>query len=125
MKLVDTSVAVDHLRGVTEATDLLVGLVELDEDVAASEIVRLELLSGARERELAALERFFATLRWVPVDTEIARVAGRLARRFRRSHIGIGSADYLIAASVLVLDAELLTMNVRHFPMLAGLTAPY
>jgi predicted nucleic acid-binding protein len=35
------------------------------------------------------------------------------------------AVDHLIAATALVLDAELLTMNVRHFPMLAGLSAPY
>ncbi len=34
-------------------------------------------------------------------------------------------ADYLIAATVVVVDAELLTTNVRHFPMLPGLQPPY
>jgi predicted nucleic acid-binding protein len=31
----------------------------------------------------------------------------------------------VIAATAIVLDAELLTTNVRHFPMLEGLRAAY
>lgn len=31
----------------------------------------------------------------------------------------------MIAATAIVLDADLLTTNVKHFPMLAGLQAPY
>jgi hypothetical protein len=48
-----------------------------------------------------------------------------LARRYRTSHSGIEDIDYLIAATALVLDAELLTTNVRHFPMLEGLSPAY
>jgi predicted nucleic acid-binding protein len=123
--LIDTSVAVDHLRGVPAATALLVHALEHGDDIAASEIVRFELLSGVRDGEMPALEEFAASLTWVPIDEEIATIAARLARRFRRSHGGIDAADYLIAATALALDAKLQTINVRHFPMLAGLAAPY
>lgn len=62
---------------------------------------------------------------WLPVDAEIARRAGELARAFRATHGGIDTADYSIAATVQMLEAELLTTNVRHFPMLKDLRAPY
>ena len=75
--------------------------------------------------ELAALEQFFSAVSWVPVGEDVARVAGDLARRHRRAHSGIDDADYFIAATALVLEADLLTTNVRHFPMLPGLTPPY
>jgi predicted nucleic acid-binding protein len=39
--------------------------------------------------------------RWHPLDTEV------------------------IAATATLLDARLLTMNVRHFPMFPGLAVPY
>lgn len=35
------------------------------------------------------------------------------------------AVDYLIAATAIVADAELLTTNIRHFPMLEGLAPPY
>lgn len=125
MKLVDTTVAIDHLRGNASATGLLRRLIASDETLAASEIVRFELIAGVRESEVATLERFFVAFSWVPVDEQVSRTAGALARENRRAHSGIDDSDYLIAATALLLDAELLTTNVRHFPMLAGLRTAY
>lgn len=59
------------------------------------------------------------------MNEDIARMAGSLARRHRRAYSGIDDADYLIASTALVLDARLLTTNVRHFPMLADLQPAY
>lgn len=125
MKVLDTSIAVDHLRGRPAAVGLLRDLVESGEEIAASELVRFELIAGVHEEERDALEELFKVPSWVPVDAEIARLAGDLARQFRKSHRGIDDADYLIAATTQVLDADLLTTNVRHFPMLTGLKPPY
>ena len=125
MKLVDTTVAVDHLRGTPAATDLLTGLTAAGEVLVASEITRFELLAGVRRTELEALELFFSSLAWAPIDKEITRTAGALAQRLRRSHSGIDDADFLIAATAMALEADLLTTNVRHFPMVKGLRAPY
>lgn len=125
MKLLDTSVAIDHLRGFGPATELLEDLVRRDEPVGASELTRFELLTGVRPAEVDALEGFFWVLEWVPVTEDISRRAGAFARTFRRSHTGIGAVDYLIAGTASALGADLLTSNVRHFPMLEGLRPPY
>lgn len=125
MKLLDTSVAIDHLRGVPGAVDLLSGLIESEEVLLASEVVRFELLAGGGKGEVEMLEQFFSALSWVPIGEEVARTAGMLAQRHRRSHSGIDDADYLIAATALLLEADLLTTNVRHFPMIAGLESAY
>ena len=125
MKFIDTSVAIDHLRRRPEATALLGRLFQAGEWVGASELVRFEVLSGARPNELDETERFLGILRWLPVDEGVARVGAALATLYRRSNPGIDDVDYLIAATVLEADAELLTTNVRHFPMLSGLEPAY
>jgi predicted nucleic acid-binding protein len=125
VKLLDTSVAIDHLRGLRPAVDLLNDLIEAEEVLLASEVVRFELLAGVRKDEVEALEQFFSALSWVPVGEEVSRAAGALAQTHRRSHSGIDDADYLIAATALLLEADLLTTNVRHFPMLAELEPAY
>ena len=125
MKLLDTTVAIDHLRGDQAAVDLLRGLVEDDETIAASEVVRFELVAGVRDDELSALERFFSAIAWIPIGEDVARAAGELARKHRRAYSGIDDTDYLIGATALLLEADLLTTNVRHFPMLSGLRPPY
>jgi predicted nucleic acid-binding protein len=125
VKLLDTTVAVDHLRGDQAAVDLLRDLVEREETLAASEVVRFELVAGVRDDELPALEQFFSALSWVAVGEDVARTAGELARKHRGAYSGIDDADYLVAATALLLEADLLTTNVRRFPMLPGLAPPY
>jgi predicted nucleic acid-binding protein len=125
VNLLDTSVAIDHLRGLPEAVELLSGLIEAEEMLLASEAVRFELLAGVRKGEAEVLEQFFSALSWVPVGEEVARAAGELAQAHRRARSGIDDADYLIAATALLLEADLLTTNVRHFPMLEGLEPAY
>ncbi|HET9200182.1 MAG TPA: type II toxin-antitoxin system VapC family toxin [Dehalococcoidia bacterium] len=125
MKTLDTTIAIDHLRGRSEATDLIADILAADGSILASEIVRFEILAGMHESEEPDVADFAAAVTWVPVDEQVATVAGELARDYRGRYSDIDDADYLIAATALALDAEILTTNVRHFPMLRGITSPY
>jgi hypothetical protein len=78
VKLLDTTVAIDHLRGADAARQLLRGLTRTATQVGASELVRFELHAGVREDELSDLRDFSATLLWVPVDTDSPEWAERL-----------------------------------------------
>lgn len=125
MKLLDTTVLIDFLRRHVGAVEVVRQAVEAREWIGASEITRFELLAGLRPGEEKETEQFSSELGWVPVTEPIARQAASLARRYRASHGGIEDADYLIAATALELDAELLTTNVRHFPMFPRLGPAY
>ncbi len=120
--VLDTTVLVDLLRGSSDANAFRDAL---DRQITCSEVTRVELLSGMRSAERGSTERLFSVIRWIPVDEGIARNAGSLGRRFRRSHAGIGAVDLIIAATALELSAPLATVNVRHFPMFEGLRPPY
>lgn len=122
--LLDTSILIDHLRGRQAAVDLLLRERTAGE-VHASEITRLELLAGMRRSEQAQTLRLLSTLRWHDVDADVAQEAGALGRRWLPSHRGLDSADLAIAATAVLLDARLLTLNVRHFPMFSELCRPY
>jgi predicted nucleic acid-binding protein len=124
LRLLDTTVLVDYLRGHDDARSLVRSLVAED-DGGASEVVRFELLAGAHPEELDVIERAADALSWFDVDEPIARRAAQLARAYRPSHSGIDDVDYLIAATAVELEAELVTTNVRHYPMLPGLEPPY
>jgi predicted nucleic acid-binding protein len=125
VKLLDTTIAVDHLRGDDRAAQLLERLVDEGETLLASEVTRFELLAGVRPNEVKATELFMQALAWVPVDEGIARLAGSMAAEYRKAHGGIDAIDYLIAATAQAVHADLLTTNVRHFPMISGLRSPY
>lgn len=120
--ILDTCVLVDHLRASEPATEYLAGLVERP---SCSEISRIEVAQGLRSGERSAAGRLFALIAWVPVDETVARRAGELGRRWRRSHPGIGVADLAIAATAEQLGGDLATLNLKHFPMFKGLRVPY
>lgn len=123
--LIDTSVLIDHLRGLPEARDALGTLVERGELMVGTVLTRTEVLAGMRPEEFEPTTALLGTVEWVPVDEPIADRAGELARRYLRSHPGVDTVDYVIAATAELRDAEVWTRNVKHFPMFPGLLPPY
>lgn len=115
----------DVIRGEPRAGDAFRELIERDETIQASEISRIELLAGARPHQDVPLRRLFDILEWIPLDRAVAELAGGLARRFSSTHPGIDIPDYAIAATATVNEADLWTLNLRHFPMFEGLERPY
>lgn len=122
--VVDTSVFIDVLRGNPAAAKALHASRESG-PLHASEVVRLEVLAGMRPHEETATRMLLGAFSWHPLDDKIAEIAGELGRRWLPGNRGIDSADLAIAATALFLDAELLTKDVKHFPMFSGLSAPY
>ena len=120
--LLDTDVLVDYLRGDERAVAFVKGCADR---IVLSSVVAAELYAGVKgEAELSALDEFVALFRAIPVTVEIARAAGLLKRDFGKSH-GIGMADAILAATAQTEEAELATLNVKHYPMFKGLRAAY
>lgn len=124
MKIFDSTVLIAHLRGIGAATTLLREAVRQGE-AACSVLSRVEIEGGMGSGERASVARLFAALRLEPVTDAVAKRAGEHLRAHRRSHPGIDVTDYVIAATAELHGAELLTLNVKHFPMLAGLKAAF
>ena len=123
--LVDTDVLIDFLRGREQA----VSFVKLESDrIILSSIVVAELYAGVRggkdDTEQTALERFLALFRIVPVTASIARLGGLYKRDYGKSH-GISLADAVVAATATLENAELKTLNVKHYPMFSSIEPAY
>ena len=123
--LVDTDVLIDFLRGREQA----VSFVNLESDrIILSPIVVAELYAGVRggkdETEQIALERFLSLFRLVPVTATIARLGGLYKRDYGKSH-GISLADAVVAATATLENAELKTLNVKHYPMFNAIEPAY
>ena len=122
--LVDSNILIAHLRGVTAARDWLLG-ARRRQPLAISAVTITEITGGMQSAERRETWGLLARLRVEPVTEAIAREAGQFMRTFRASHGGIGTVDCLIAATAAVNGYEIATLNVRHFPMFPGLTAPF
>jgi len=72
------------------------------EDILISTITQLELYYGAyrsaqQKRNLEILQRFFSQFTIIPLDTEAARIAGRIRAELAASGTPIGPYDVQIA----------------------------
>ena len=120
--LLDTDVIVDFFRGHSKA----VAFVNAHSArIILSSIVVAELYAGVKgDAEQAALENFVSLFRVVPVGTEIAKAGGLYKRDSGKSH-GVGLADAILAATAEAENAELKTLNTKHYPMLKDLRPAY
>jgi predicted nucleic acid-binding protein len=123
--VVDTSVLIDHLRGVERASHVLLDAEQAGFELWSVTVVRTEVLAGLRRGEEARTHALLDALRWQDVTREVADRAGELARRYLRSHRSVDTIDYLIAAATEELGGRLLTQNVKHFPMFPRLSSAY
>ncbi len=113
---------IDFLRGHPEAIRLL---ETSDHEFWISAVSVAELYVGVRDgEEREVLDQLIGLLRVVEITTEIAQQAGLWRRKYSRSH-GTGIMDALIAACADSLRAPLVTLNLKHFPMLTEIWAPY
>ncbi|MFZ5905660.1 MAG: type II toxin-antitoxin system VapC family toxin [Chloroflexota bacterium] len=125
MKLIDTDIAIDHFHGHRAALEYFT-LMLLDGEVLAMSVVSLaEILAGMRAGEQERTEKLFNLFTIIDVDEHIARVAGEYLNEYRHKY-QIELADALIAATASVVGAELVTRNVKHYPMgELTIVAPY
>lgn len=120
--VIDTDVLVDYLRGHDQAISF-VNRYALQ--IIIPSIVVAELYAGVKdEKEEALLETFLSLFRVVAVTDDIAKLGGTYKREYAKSH-GVGLADAIIAATAHAENAELKTLNTRHYPMIKGLKPAY
>ena len=119
--LVDTDVLIDYLRGVPAAVDARLALGE----VSVSVVSVAELFAGFRgAREQADIGRLLAECQVLPITEDVAREAGLFKKKYFASH-SVELPDAMIAATALVYRLALFTLNVKHYPMVAGLAPAY
>ena len=120
--LIDSDVMIDFLRGHPKA----VALVQKHSSrIILSSIVAAELYAGVRgDEELDTLDDLISLFRVVPVSPSLARIGGLHKRDYFKAH-GVGLADAIVAATVESENAELKTLNIKHYPMIKGLRPAY
>ena len=120
--LVDNNVLIEYLRGDSRAEEFL----ESNPDaVFISSITVGELYQGVIEGdERTALDSLISAFTILPVTEEIAKEGGLICRKYRKTH-NSGLADCLIAATARHHDLPLISLNLKHFPMLENVSKPY
>ena len=122
MMLLDTCVMIDVLRGKAAAFGFVSGL---ENAPALSAVTVTELVAGCRSvKERRQIDRLLSHYVIHDINRDVASLAGDYVRQYGPSH-GTDPIDALIAATAKTNNLPLATLNLKHFPMFAGLTRPY
>ena len=120
--LLDTDIIIEYLRGAKKAIEFVEGL---SGELILSAITVAELWAGIKDyEEERSLNQFLLAFEVVGVDENITKRGGLLRREYRSTH-GTGLVDALIAATAEREQAQLITFNVRHYPMVSDVKMPY
>lgn len=113
--LVDTDIAIDYLRGLQYAKDLMLTL--WDANTAYLSILSVyELYAGMREDEQKDTENFITACNIEPVNLQIAKKGGELYRRYRTKGTTLTALDCLINATAVINEHKVATRNREHYP---------
>ena len=113
--LVDTDIAIDYLRGLQYARDLMLSL--WDGDTAYLSILSVyELYAGMKEDEEEDTENLINPCRIEPITTKIARKAGDIYKQYRKDGITLTSIDCLVNSTAIVNGHKIATRNKEHYP---------
>ena len=120
MIFIDTSALVDSLTGERRSGPKLRRFIDAGEPIAVSAVVLYEWLRGPRtDDELLEQEEIFPRDRSIPFGAAEARRAADLFKRVPRARTK--EIDLAIAATALVRDASLWTLNRVDFEDIPGL----
>lgn len=114
--LLDTTVLIDALRGLSAAQRLR-GLRSSEHVPWICAVNVEEVMRGAHDEEERLVERFLGGLQLAPLGRAEGERAGRWRRDYARRGVTLHQADCLIAAAAVGVDAQLATGNPKHFPM--------
>lgn len=121
MKLVcDTSILVDKLRGGKKWDELTIGMGK-DVELYLPSVVVFELYSGQSTRNPEMEKNLRRVVGYFEVVELSARIAQKAGEIFRDETSDLQVPDYIVAATALELDAEVVTLNKKHFAKVAGL----
>ncbi|MCP4696886.1 MAG: type II toxin-antitoxin system VapC family toxin [Gammaproteobacteria bacterium] len=85
-------------------------------------VIELELLQGARDKtEMQQLDKKLRMFHQLDMPRENCQVARELIKVYALSH-GLRLADALIAATALVYELKLFTLNVNDFKFIPDVT---
>jgi tRNA(fMet)-specific endonuclease VapC len=113
--IADVLERVQNVVGITEAALSAVTVVELTHGIYRAQT------DAHRQRRLTFTEQVYRTVAVYPLNTEVARLAGRIHGEQMGNGVSIDFPDLLIGTTALHLGFDVVTLNVRHFQAIPGL----
>jgi tRNA(fMet)-specific endonuclease VapC len=113
--VIDTGIFIEHLRAKDKSSTILFGLAD-ETELFISAVSLYELYMGATSKEkMQDIINLTSDLTILPFTDEIALKAGQIYHQLRASNQLIEFRDIFIAATCLVFNLPIATLNKKHF----------
>lgn len=114
--LLDSDVIINYFAKNQEAIAIIEQISRL-EAPGASVLTVVEVKIGVKDAQIAKVDKFFNTLKIIPVDEETAKLAIEFIRSFAKLGGILHLVDACIAATAITYDLILVTGNKKDYPM--------
>ena len=113
--MLDSSILIDYFRKTNKAHSRLVSHFKNYDRLYISSVTEFEVVNGATKAHLAFWDGMLARFTVLDFDTKAARQAAEIVAQLKTKRKTIDKPDLFIAATAVVQDLVLDTLNVRHF----------
>lgn len=119
--LIDTSIIIDHLRKQNKQATILYNIVD-QYTLYISTVVEFELFVGATDSQKRYdIQTILQLCTSLPLTSDVAQQAAGIYQLLRVQNQLVEIRDMFIAATAIVFDLPLLTLNTRHFARIQSL----
>lgn len=119
--LVDTSILIDYYRKTDKANSVWIGLLRQEYNFSISVITKFEIYTGATQAQLDFWNTILQAINILPFDEATVDTAVQINISLKKKRKQIDLADLFIAATALINNLPLSTLNIKHFNRIDGL----
>ncbi len=119
--LVDTSILIDLFRKTDKQNSELVKIVREGYGYCISSITQYEIYVGAQPNQLDFWNALLGKIEVISFDKAVAKIAVEVNKQLKRDRKQIAIPDLFIAATALLQNIPLATLNKKHFDRVEGL----
>ena len=113
--IVDATILIEYFRKTDKANSKLVGHFKQYENLYISSVTEFEVINGATEKHLQFWNGMLPRFTVLDFDSRAAREAANIVAQLKTKRKTIDKPDLFIAATAIVHEITLDTLNVKHF----------
>lgn len=120
--LLDTSILIEFYRKKHKERSRLFQLQDFFSHLAVSSVTEYEVRLGIRCEGYTPWDHFFTrTVSVMSFDSEVAKTAAVIQQKLKQFNKKLDISDLFIAATAILHDIPLATLNYKHFSSVAEL----
>lgn len=119
--MVDSTILIDYFRKTDKANSRLVYHFRNYDQLYISSVTEFEVVNGATPTHLQFWNGMLARFTVLDFDSRAARQAANIVAQLKTKRKTIDKPDLFIAATALVHELTLDTLNMKHFIHIDGL----